>query len=176
MNNTTGVILFVAGVGIGMSATAYYLKNKYEEITKLEIESVKQVFAKKEAAIRERADQAKDKPSINEYMDKVRESRYSVEEVIVEEKKEENMTDKPYVITPDEFGEYDDYERLSLTYYADGVLTDECDEVIYDADSVVGEGSLSTFGQYEEDCVFVRDDILRCDYEILLDSNCYELK
>ena len=36
----------------------------------------------------------------------------------------------PYVITPEQFGEYDEYGTKTLTYYADNVLTDEIDNPI----------------------------------------------
>lgn len=82
-------------------------------------------------------------------------------------------TDKPYVIPPEEFGEFDDYETISLTYYADKVLADDLDELVEDVDNVVGLKSLETFGEYEDDSVFVRNDRLRADYEILLDTRNY---
>ena len=81
--------------------------------------------------------------------------------------------EKPYVIKPEEFGEILEYESISLTYYADGVLADEYDEVIDDVDEIVGEESLTTFGQYEDSAVFVRNDARKTDYEILLDLRNY---
>ncbi len=77
--------------------------------------------------------------------------------------------DKPYVIPPEDFGEEGDYEIKSLTYYADGVLTDDWDNVIEDIDELIGEESLTHFGEYEDDSVFVRDDQMKIDYEILRD-------
>ena len=80
---------------------------------------------------------------------------------------------KPYVIAPEEFGEIDDYGTCSLTYYADEVLADELDEMVENIDDAVGIESLSHFGEYEDDSVFVRNDRLMCDYEILLDTRRY---
>lgn len=81
--------------------------------------------------------------------------------------------DEPYVISPEEFGELD-YEKISLTYYADDVLADEFDGLVENVDSIVGLESLNTFGEYEDDSVFVRNDKLRCDYEILKDLRRWE--
>ena len=64
-------------------------------------------------------------------------------------------------------------DRISLTYYADGVLADENDEVIEDVEDAVGIDSLNRFGEYEDDSVFVRNDARKCDYEILLDQRTY---
>ena len=83
------------------------------------------------------------------------------------------MEMKPYVISPDEFGEFEDYERISLSYYTDQILADEDDEKVEDVDNVVGLESLAHFGEYEDDSVFVRNDRLKCDYEILLDQRTY---
>jgi len=82
-------------------------------------------------------------------------------------------TDRPYVIPPEEFGELHGYETISLTYYADNVLADELDELVEDVDDVVGLDSLKTFGRYEDDSVFVRNDRLKADYEILADLRNY---
>lgn len=87
-----------------------------------------------------------------------------------EEEKEPMKDENPYVISPDQFGELDDYETCSLTYYADGVLTDDTNTVIDNVDEVVGTDSLTHFGEYEDDSVFVRNDRHECDYEILLDN------
>lgn len=88
-----------------------------------------------------------------------------------EEKKEgEPMKNKPYVISPEEFDESGEYEPVSLTYYADGVLADSItDERIENPEEIVGEFE-SHFGEYEDDSVFVRNDKLLTDYEILRDT------
>ena len=49
----------------------------------------------------------------------------------------------------------------------------EDDEKVEDVDNVVGLESLAHFGEYEDDSVFVRNDRLKCDYEILLDQRTY---
>ena len=78
--------------------------------------------------------------------------------------------EKPYVITPEEYGEFDDYNEISLTHYSDGVLTDMQGNVIDDVDELVGSDYEEHFGEYEDDSVHVRNDAKRCDYEILYDS------
>ena len=85
------------------------------------------------------------------------------------------VRNEPYLIAPEEFATRDDYEILTLTYYADEVLTDEFDEVIYDVDGTIGEESLNHFGDYPDDpdTVYVRNEELMTDYEILLDEREY---
>lgn len=91
-------------------------------------------------------------------------------ELIFEEQEGDIVQSEPYVITPEEFGENEDYNTVSLTYYADHILTYEDDEIVEDVDGLVGEDSLTHFGEYEDDSVFVRNDVCKTDYEILLDE------
>lgn len=86
---------------------------------------------------------------------------------------EEMTIDKPYVISPEEFDDYEDYNKVVLTYYADQVLADDYGNIISDVENAVGHASLKTFGQYEEDTVFVRNDARRTDYEITRDLRNY---
>lgn len=88
---------------------------------------------------------------------------------------ENTVKASPRVIAPDEFGINDEYEQFSLTYYADAVLTDDTDRAMTakEIEQTVGTDALSRFGEYEPDSVFVRNDELRCYYEILLDEQTY---
>lgn len=79
----------------------------------------------------------------------------------------------PYVITPDLFGETFDYDQISLIYYADGVLTDDNDQPVEDIANTVGVDFASHFGEYEDDSVFIRNDVLKNEYEILADRRSY---
>jgi hypothetical protein len=182
-------MMFIFGAAVGSVVTWQYTKKKYEQIAQEEIDSVKETFSKlKEVKnkdnesdennnVRTIVERAKDKPSIVEYAAKLRKQgyiNYSNTDSLFEEEVDENMiNDKPYVISPDEFGEFDDYDTISLTYYADQVLTDEDDELVEDIEETVGFESLNAFGEYEDDSVFVRNDRLKCDYEILLDQRKY---
>lgn len=198
MNKTINFMMFVLGVAVGSVVTWRYVEKKYKQIAQDEIDSVKEVFSKREAEFTEnteariKADNAKEKPSIIEYAARLHEQGYTsysdmIDKKIVEkifdfspeEVKEEPMTvDKPYIIAPEEFGDLDDYETISLTYYADQILADDNDVIVDDVEDVVGFDSLELltlngFGEYEDDAVFVRNDRLKCDYEILRDQRTY---
>ena len=75
----------------------------------------------------------------------------------------------PYVITPEQFGEYGEYGTKTLTYYADNVLTDEIDNPITsgEMETMIGPDALDHFGEYEDDSVYIRDEMNEMDYEIL---------
>lgn len=163
--------MFMAGLTIGSASTWLCLKKRYEQITQEEIDSVKAVFAEKkpEMVIRKKenenldkdnkikADQAKLKPDLINYAAKLAEEGYtnyaSTNNKNVKEEKV-NMVAKPYVISP-------------------GVLADESDEIVDDIDETVGADFADHFGEYEDDSVFVRNDRLKCDYEVLRDNRSY---
>lgn len=174
------LLIFGVGAAIGSVVTWKLVKTKYERIADEEIESVKKIYSYKKIA-EERATKPEVKvqnvvevePKVNQ--DRVDYSKLTVDLGYTNESKEEgeDMREKPYVIAPEEFGEMDDYETVSLTYYSDGVLTDDFDNEIEDVEGMVGEDSLDHFGEYEDDSVFVRNDRYKTDYEILLDLRKY---
>lgn len=179
MNKAGSLFIFVAGAALGSFVTWKLLRDKYEQIAQDEIDSVKEVFAKKESCDNEEPVLAEEsehneKPSIIEYAAKLQENGYTnysdSENKAIVHKEENDSVQEPYVISPEEFGEFEEYDKVSLTYYADHVLADDNDDAIEDVDDVVGTESLSHFGEYEDDSVFVRNDRLKCDYEILLDQ------
>ena len=51
--------------------------------------------------------------------------------------------------------------------FPDDVLTDSDDVIIDNIEETVGSDSLNHFGEFEEDSVYVRNDKLKCEYEIL---------
>lgn len=73
----------------------------------------------------------------------------------------------PIVISPDEFGEDETYDKVSLYYYTDGIVADDNDEVVEDVDALIGYSSLETFGEYEDDAVHVKNEGVKTYYEIL---------
>lgn len=86
----------------------------------------------------------------------------------------ENVAKEPYVIAPYDFGELDGYSQIELTYYADEILEDDEYNIITDADELLGSKALTTFGEYEDDAVFVRNERLRTDFQILKDYRTYK--
>lgn len=81
---------------------------------------------------------------------------------------------EPYVIEPIEFGELDDYKTFELTYYEDGILEDEDYDIVKNPEEILGPDALGSFGEYEDDSVFVRNERLRADFQILKDYRTYD--
>lgn len=184
-NKMLFVTAFIIGAGVGSAVTWKLIKDKYEQLAQEEIDSVKEIFSRRESdaagktvaqnLTEELKSSTKEKPDIKEYAAELRKNGYTnYSDIQPTDKEEEEMsTDKPYVIMPEAFMEYEEYDHISLTYYANNVLTDENDEIIEDVEETVGEESLSHFGEYEDDSVYVRNDARKCDYEILLDQRNY---
>lgn len=170
MSKITNLFIFAAGAAIGSAVTWKILKTKYERLAQEEIDSVKEVFSRRA----KQTDELADNVDQDRYENILKDEGY-VQSSDIEEKEvpSKMRAVKPYVITPEEFGDQDGYDISTLTYYSDGVLTDDFDEVIEDIEGLVGEDSLEHFGEYEDDSVFVRNDISRTDYEILRDERSY---
>lgn len=179
-NGIKNVIIFAMGAAVGSVASWYLLKTKYERLAAEEIESVKEAFGR-------RLDEIEGIGDADEQLKSTEPFEFSKEEkinyagivathygVTTDEGKggPENIEvgTPPYTISPDEFGVLDDYDTISLTYYADGVVTDEVDEPIDDVDEKIGLENLKKFGEYEPDVIFVRNDMRHTDYEILKDE------
>ena len=174
------IIIFVVGAGVGAAISWQMLKAKYAKIAQEEIDSVKEIYStnrsKKETLSTNDdcdRDVEVDKKDITDYSKLTSNLGYVSTETKKEKKEEPDMSDKPYVISPDEFDELD-YQTETLTYYADGVLTDDYDNPIEDVEAMVGEKSLTHFGEYEDDSVYVRNDKQKIDYEILADLRNYK--
>lgn len=171
--NFKDLFIFAAGAAIGSAVTWKLVKTKYEQIADEEIREVKEFYYNL-ASENEDIDEYEgddyvpdesEKEEYNNLVDSTGYRNYSNKK----EKEEEEEVFGPYVISPEEF-DTEDYETISLLYFDDGVLTDEQYNVIDDVEGLIGKDSLNTFGRYEDDSVFVRDDEKKIDYEILADG------
>lgn len=168
------LFLFAVGAAIGSAVTWKFVENKYKKLADEDIASYKEMCERKYGAV-EKAESEKapmteaPKSSLAQAIDICKKEGYDMN---VDECGRDMS--KPYVIRPEEFGQFDDYKQVSLSYYEkDKVLTDELDNPIEDVDMTVGLDSLTHFGQYEDDSVYVRNDERMTDYEILLDIRGY---
>lgn len=168
MSNGKCILAFIFGAGVGAVVTWKFLNDRYERLVQEEVMSVKEALCKDKSDTVEQKDESFDIEAEadkveSEYIDRLREYHHTGEHDL----------SKPYIIHPDEFGMYDEYESTSLKCFADRVVTDMDNEIIEDVDLVVGDESLDHFGEFEPDAVYVRNDKLKCDYEILLDPRRY---
>lgn len=185
----SSVIIFCGGVFIGGFLTWDFFKTKYEKIADEEIASVKETFEhreprpdknyKVEEALKGNDTYINVSPGVAERIIKIIDSNgyRNYSNTAIETDKKGGTADmelkQPYVITPEQYEDNVDYTKVSLTWYSDEVLEDDWGNVL-DPDDVIGSDALKTFGQYEKDSVFVRDDDEQIDYEVLLDTRSYK--
>ena len=191
-----GVVGFVLGAAAGSLVTWKLIEKKYMDMADEEIQSVKEMYARKSAEPNvieftkpvtviaeykvDKFDEEKLTNLIGGYRtdgDKPDYTAYSNAKNATKAEKFMGETDipseKPYVISPEEFDELG-YTICELTYYAgNDVLVDDEGDPIEDPGRTVGTEFSSHFGEYEDDAVFVRNDRLMSDYQILLDPGAY---
>ena len=176
-----GLLIFAAGLAVGAVAGAVLVKNKVLADAKAEIDEVRKYYRESRGVVEE----------VEEVKEKVEETIDHIQDLIEEhetkpktEKEHTNysqitkmyiskdefqtpMYDDPFVIDPSEFGENPEYDTETLTYFADGVLVDDVDDVIEEPDIVVGLENLKIFEEFGATTVYVRNDIYKTDYEII---------
>lgn len=168
--NKGHILAFLAGAAVGVALSWKALKTKYERIAQREINSVKEKFAKRYS--KETSEPMTDEEACDLYSKYKEEiASYAVQEEETEAEGGVEYMPKPRVIAPEECGDIEEYEVVSLSLYSDGVLADSITgEPIEDVENTVGCESLHHFGEYENDSVHVQNDRLKTYYEILLDA------
>lgn len=174
------VIAFAVGAAIGSVVTWQILEKKidakYAEYAQSEIESMREHYARHADKIEPKnveANEFEDFPEIEEdlgedtYVEITNRYKSSEEQEIVKKGGATSMEEIPYIISPDEYGDMDDYETMSLNYYSDGVLADDWDNVVDDPEDAIGGDAINRFEEYNEETVFVRDDTRKFDYEVV---------
>lgn len=174
----SSVIIFCGGVFIGGFLMWDFFKAKYEKIADEEIASVKETFEHRESRPDKDYKVEEELKGNDAYVNIIDSNSYrNYSNTAIETDKKGGTADmelkQPYVITPEQYEDNVDYTKVSLTWYNDEVLEDDWGNVL-DPDDVIGSDALKTFGQYEKDSVFVRDDDEQIDYEVLLDTRSYK--
>lgn len=175
-NGMMGYILaFSIGAAAGVAVTCKVLRDKYEQEIQNEIAELRAMRLKTDTGEQEPEKEHDTKADTTnadylKVLDNAGYTKYG--EAAANLHPVEDIPDQPYVITPDEFAMIG-YKVESLVYYTDDVLADDAMRVVDDLDGTVGEESLSRFGEYEDDAVHVRNDLLRTDYEILRSMKSY---
>ena len=187
-----GLLIFAAGLAVGAVAGAVLVKNKVLADAKAEVEEVRKYYRESRGVVEE-VEEVEEKEESKE----VEKKEYELKDIQIKDepktgltnysqitkmymsndKYNQSMYDDPFVIDPSEFGENPEYDTETLTYFADGVLVDDVDDVIEEPDIVVGLENLKIFEEFGATTVYVRNDIYKTDYEIIRDDwNYSDLK
>ena len=189
MNKALEISLaFIGGAVAGAVAGALYFRQLFEKRYQEDVKSVKEVYSckKEKVSVKEPEKQKTEnlsksvkKPSVTtpvtdytSYSSKIQKLGYAPEE------KKNDMPAKKvdyHTIPPEEFSMEDDYDCQSLICYEDGIVTngDGSEMKKSELDEMVGSDFSKHFGEYEDDSVFIRNDRLQMDFEIIRDRRTY---
>lgn len=124
-------------------------------------------------------DDTKGKDTLNKIVNKLDYTSFSKSATEEEAKDEvelyEPEGDLPYIIPPEEVGE-NDYECQTYTLHSDGVVADEMGEEVDEEDLAYTIGSRDVFkhiDDYGTGAVYVRNDFLELDFEVIRSLDAY---
>jgi len=172
--NFKNIGIFLIGCGVGALVATKMLKQQYEDILQEEIVSIKEVEQNRVLRMVDK--------TLNEDYEKKRTDKnykkhtkvYNIKNDGLELVEYDANTDfnrsHPYEITDEDFSEsMGIFDKISLFYYADGVLADEGEEMVDDVDRAVGiELLLDWAGDPDKaELLYVRNEKMNIDYEIL---------
>ena len=188
MNKATAFVTFVIGAAAGSAVTWYGLKTKYQKYAEEEVNELREYYSSKLANTEDEhlevANDIDEEPSPTEIksnrieMAKIAErqnySGYFKTDAEGISEDPNILEPRPVVVSPEELEDEPDYEWRDITVYADDVVCDDNDDKLDDVENVIGADSLNHFGEYTEHVVYVRNDRLKCYFEISKDARTYE--
>lgn len=174
MSKFSAFMIFVTGFAGGGISAYFALKKFFENRLEDEVKSVKdsyERFHRTTEAVHNVSD------AVNktcETQQKVAESLQDLSDTVSEPIDDD--PDEPYFIEPEEFFEYDDYQSIPLTLYADGIVADDEMEIVDDPEEILGEDNLRQFMESDSggDTMYIRNDSKHSKYELIRDIYTYE--
>lgn len=174
--NKNSVLYFLIGAAAGSLATYFVMKKKKYDSDFEVIETIKRSpkterttdYQKKEVDSQptENIDDDETKKCYTNYVKMYTNSDVKMGDIV-----------KPHVISEEEF-DTKGYKVESLIWHqSSNVLCDDFDQIIDDdlIDNFIGDKTvLKTFEETDSDCLYIRDDVKKIDYEILLSLRDYE--
>lgn len=188
MLNYKNILLLSLGATIGGITTYIVTRDKYETIMNEEIEEIRNYYKDKYEKEEQEENTKEEKVVVKEKIDYREIVREYVSNQVDEDDECEDENDDHYTIMESrdltngidfeeskyieswEFGEQPLYETETIILYSDGVATDDLGDIVDDLDEKIGEDKLRDFIESEDEHLFIRNDILRMDYEIVKDD------
>ena len=181
-------LAFIAGVGVGIAIAWTYNKNKYEDMVQEEVESLRDMKKKKEEPIKESEKEGLDTAEeiYEEHLAKEEAKKiinYNNYSKIEDEEDNcgaiarERIKNPIHVITPEEFASEVGYDTDTFYIFENDIVANDNNEEIKNVEEMFAltvQEIRGQFGIYEDDSVYVRDEKLQMDYEILRELENYE--
>lgn len=177
-------VIFLLGAGAGVGAAYFPLKKFFREKADEEIQSVVDTFHKqydrnsedpepeKEEVHEEPTWKAAEKLKVEDIIQKMNYSKlYKLKEERVNLYKE-----FPYEIGA---GEYNEFEAEgwgcgTIRVFTDGIITDNELNPLDDWMEVIGDACLEHFNETEDGILYVRNEKLKSDYEVISDLRTFQ--
>ena len=192
MSKLVGAIGFVAGFAIGFGTSCIILKKKYETKLNQGLQDIRNAYTEpKEEKIEDN-----DKTEVETITEKPVQTKVTniatllePNDVELDENGEwqlkntsrEVNENEPYEISYDEFSEKEGYDTRSLIYYIkSNVVTEylageDPDEIKVDKPAeLIGVDTLCSFENCEDDTIYVRNDKLKSDFEVVVSAKTYK--
>lgn len=173
--SASNILCFIFGAAAGGLATWYFVKDIYRKKADMEVESVKRAYAPQEPETTPGPEDEEFPANRNFtiFQSELESMKTDYSEIIKSAQYDQELaeTNGPYIIAPTEYGEDPTYKTYELTYFADGIITDEVNDPLDEEEiaKTIGRDAIEHFGEYEDDSVYVRNDVLKADYLILKD-------
>lgn len=182
------IITFAGGFLMGAAGGILATRAHFKRIAQDEIDSVIEEFepAHQDTPKEEKAEDPAPKNDISiessldqdETLNEIRKITRNYDAISTPPPQPKSYGDDVHVIDPaveEDLGEKQDFDIVSYTYFADGVLTDENYEPISksDIDLHLGHEWEESFNEWN-DSIGVRNETLKMDYEILTDLRRYK--
>lgn len=178
------LLIFVAGAAVGVGATIFIMKKKTNEEITTKVSEFQEMYRKKleDAGLanfekpnndineKAKANLMKDYNTIVTAYNGVKDN----EDKVIADTQTQNTSDYIYPISPDEFANSNpNYEKTTLQFYTDEILAD-MDGVPVNSTGTIGDDFVNQFDMFEHDVVYIRNDKLLTDYEVLREAMSYE--
>mgnify|MGYP000948048415 CR=1 FL=1 len=177
-------IIFAVGLGLGAFIGYKYAEKKLTELNEKDIAELKAYyngeFQAKLFENKEKMAENDEKLPENDLQNSIDNSSNGYEkaikamnEPIVEEKSAE-INEKRVIISSDEFLDDEEYDKETIYYYEeDEVFCDPEYEILPEAIDRIGKENLDNVGMFENNVLYVRNELFGKDYEVIFYEGAY---
>lgn len=177
--------IFFAGVAVGAAGCYFALRVKFEKQLNEQVDVINQAFdremEKLGLEITKEKKEAEDpvnggkifrteikKHGYETHFKTIKEDSPKMEEM---ESPKEGGSVEPYIISAEQFATDGILDKVTLTYYINADLVCEEEEILDNFQNIIGTDFVNHFHDDEEGVVYVRNERLGTDYEVILDDS-----
>lgn len=179
--SNVNMLYFIGGGMIGAGISYFLAKKHFEKVADAEIEAIRDLYAEKKNDAKEQEHEEPKLPVIEKADVKI------VEDIAArqgyrkpygsyfngETSEKPKAKNRIRLISPDDFGEIEEYAQIIMEYYAkndilayasSGPRGDE--DIVNNREEIIGTEALKNFGKYDENFIHVVNEERQTYYEI----------